>query len=89
MNEQQRLTQNIKMVVTAYQAVRPIALATVSRLFFNDGKFLDQIMGADPPAFLITKYDNGLEKLSKEWPEGAVWPPTVERPPLRPARASA
>ena len=89
MSEQERLTQNIRAVVTAYRAAHPIAIATVSRMFFNDGKFLDQILGPQPPAFLVTKYDAGLLKLSKQWPDGAEWPPSVDRPPLRPARKTA
>jgi hypothetical protein len=85
MNEQQRLTQNIRAVVAAYRACRRprLAISTVSRLFFNDGKLLGRILGRNPPPFLVTSYDAAMLKFSEAWPVGAAWPPAVDRPPPR------
>lgn len=89
MTEHYRLTQNLLAVITAFRAVNPLAPSTVSRKFLGSGRVLAQIESPEGYGFPVPSYDSWLQKFSDEWPDGATWPPHVDRPAPTRGKAGA
>lgn len=82
------LRSNLIACASAFAAARSLSLSTVGRLVAKDGRFFDRL--DDGSTFTARKYDEVIRWFSDSWPEGAVWPPSVERPAaLEPAEARA
>lgn len=50
----------------------------VSKRVFNDGKVLNNL--ADGKDITIGRFERAMRWFSENWPEGADWPETIERP---------
>jgi hypothetical protein len=69
---------DILRVVDAFCLARKITEPTASTLLFSDGTRLRRVReGADMGARRI---ERAMGWLSKNWPEGAVWPADISRP---------
>jgi len=62
----------------AYCLAVGLSRSRISTLVFNDGKALDRIAGGGD---LNTRsFEKAMLWFAANWPEGAAWPETVERP---------
>ena len=74
-----RMTDQLIKVAEAFSEARSLSLARVSVLVFNDGKKLKAM--AEQGVDLSTgKFEFAMQWFSSNWPEGAEWPPSVDRP---------
>ena len=74
------LRDQISRVARAYCEARGLSLSRVSTIVFNDGKKLGAIEdGAD---LNTIKFEQAMAWFSVNWPDGAVWPEDVPRPPV-------
>jgi hypothetical protein len=75
-----QMTDQLTHVARAFCEARGLSLARVSTLVFNDGKKLDAVAfkGAD---LATGKFEYAMGWFSNNWPEGAVWPAGIDRPP--------
>lgn len=73
-------------VAEAYGSAVGIESSTVSWRLFGDGKKLDALKaGAD---IQVRRFEAAMSWLSRNWPDGAVWPTDVSRPNVEHEQAS-
>ncbi len=73
-------------VVDAYRAARSVSDARMSTLIFNDGSKIKMLRsGGDIWVLTLLR---AFQWLSDNWPENAVWPHSVARPPCSQAPLS-
>lgn len=74
-----RLNEALICISDIYCAARKLSRARVSTIIFNSGMTLDRI--AEGKNFTNKSYETALTYFSENWPEGAVWPEHIVRPP--------
>lgn len=80
------ITQLLRLT-NEYRRATGLTESTVSTQLFNDGKKLGAIReGGD---LSTRRYEEVLRTLSRRWPEDAVWPQEIDRPPPEPTEAAA
>lgn len=57
-----------------------VSPSTIGKRALNDNTFFSRISGTDA-TFTLRTFDRLLAWFSENWPETAVWPEGVERPP--------
>lgn len=82
------LTEQISALVSAYRAADPIPLTTLSHRVFNESKRLPDFM-LGKVSLTLTRADRAIQWFSDHWPDRAVWPAAVHRPPLTSGGAAA
>lgn len=84
------LSHILLRVAEAYAEGRGgIALSTVSREVNSSPNLFGRIKKGELVDFKVSSYDMLMQTFSDQWPEEAVWPPGIGRPPPRkPARRS-
>lgn len=87
MSIQVKLARDLLAVAKAYRAVRGVSMATLSTEFYGDSTFFDRI--AANGDFGVRTYDKVMGLFSKHWPEGAVWPPNIDRPAVKRGEATS
>lgn len=65
-------------VIDAFSAAKGWKDATVSSNVFNDGKKVAQLRAGK--TITLTRLNDALNYLDKNWPESAQWPANVHRP---------
>lgn len=78
---EQELRAHLRACAEAYAAARGIGLPTIGRLAAGDWRFFDRLQD-DTKTFTAKKYDEIIVWFSVNWPEGAEWPDSVQRPPV-------
>lgn len=69
----------------AYIQAAGVEPSTLSSRMFNDGKKLAAIeAGRD---IQVMRYERAMQWLSDNWPEGADWPRSIPRPPVKASMA--
>lgn len=73
------LRQKLLLVADAYCDAAGIGLGTLSARILGRGSRL-HMLRHNETSITIDSYESALDRLSVEWPDGAVWPASVERP---------
>lgn len=76
---EQELRAHLLACAEGYAAARKIGLPTIGRLAAGDWRFFDRL-NDDEKTFTAKKYDDVIAWFSDNWPEGAAWPESVQRP---------
>lgn len=72
------LTANLRAVADEFCRVTGLSIGTVARRMLGSDRFFSSVgQGA---TFTVRRYDEGLRRFSKAWPDGAIWPYGVDRP---------
>jgi hypothetical protein len=78
------LRDELLLVARAFAEARGHrSLKRVSTLLFNEGKKLDRI--AEGRDLETGSFERAMVWLSSNWPENAIWPEKVPRPPRKEA----
>jgi hypothetical protein len=72
------LRSQLLTVADAYASARKLSRSRVSTIVFNAGLALDRI--ASGKDLTTGNWERAMRWFSENWPDGAVWPPTVSRP---------
>lgn len=67
-------------VVDVYSAAKGWKDATSSRHIFNDGKKIAQLRSGG--TITLTRLNDALRYLARNWPDDAVWPENIEQPKI-------
>ena len=65
-------------VIDAFSAAKGWKDATISSHVFNDGKKVAQLRAGG--SITLSRLNEAFYFLSKNWPENAEWPESVQRP---------
>jgi hypothetical protein len=72
------LKDKLLLVSSTFAEARGLSASRVSTLAFGDGKIIDRLrVGSD---LTTGRFESGMEWFSQNWPAGAEWPCSVERP---------
>lgn len=74
---QEALRSNLMTLAQHYSYLTGENMRAVGRTIANDSEFFLRIKTGD---FRTGTYDKVLVKFHKNWPDGAAWPPHIERP---------
>jgi hypothetical protein len=66
-------------VARTYAAAKNIKLSSLGQQIFNSTYFFSRLEGGELK-LMCEAYDNVMQWMSNRWPEGARWPPHVQRP---------
>lgn len=72
------LRDNLFAIAKAFAAKRELQMSTIGRLCAGDSQFFDRL--TEGKSFTARKYDAVLVWFSENWPEGAEWPASIDRP---------
>lgn len=72
------LASHLLTLSERFRAARELGETTVGRLCAADGRFFSRIR--EGKTFTAKKYDEVVAWFSRNWPDGAEWPETVNRP---------
>lgn len=76
---------NLLAVATAFAEAEGVSLASIGQRALKDNTFFSRV--ASGSNFTVETYDRVVKWLSKNWPEGLLWPDGIER--LHDAEAEA
>lgn len=65
-------------VIDAFSSAKGWKDATISSHVFNDGKKVAQLRAGG--SITLSRLNEAFYYLSKNWPDNAVWPDSVDRP---------
>ncbi|AZO77513.1 MULTISPECIES: hypothetical protein [unclassified Bosea (in: a-proteobacteria)] len=79
-------TAELLLLAQTYADAEGVSFTTISSRVFNDGKKLDAIVaGSD---LYTSRLNRAVIWFSTNWPESAVWPPSIPRPAQTEGRAA-
>jgi hypothetical protein len=67
-------------VIDAFSSAKGWKDATISSHVFNDGKKVAQLRAGG--SITLSRLNEAFYYLSKNWPDNAVWPDSVDRPAI-------
>ena len=73
------LLEQIRELALRYAAARHLSVGRVSKLLFGDGTKLGGIL-AGRADLTTRRFERSIEWFSANWPAGADWPTSVQRP---------
>lgn len=77
------LKNHFEALMAEFTCHSRLAKATIWARAAGDARFLDRVNTGS--GFTVKTYDRVVQWFSDNWPDGAEWPPSIERRPIKEA----